>query len=231
MLRAPVPGLVAMRQAVILAAGRGERLRPRTDFLPKPLLSVAGRPLIVRHLDHLAAAGVERIFINLSHLGALLPRFLGRQWQGMSLEYSDERAQRLETGGALIALRERLENAPFLLLNGDICTEHPLAQLLAGDPGLVLVDNPAHHPEGDFAMEKGRVTVPAAGPPTYTYSGLALLDAAWLANFPSGPAPLAPWLRQWVAKGLLRAYLQQGYWCDVGTPERLQAARLHYGGA
>ncbi len=140
MLRAPVPGLVAMRQAVILAAGRGERLRPRTDFLPKPLLSVAGRPLIVRHLDHLAAAGVERIFINLSHLGALLP-------------------------------------------------------------------------------------------PTYTYSGLALLDAAWLANFPSGPAPLAPWLRQWVAKGLLRAYLQQGYWCDVGTPERLQAARLHYGGA
>ncbi|MEY2342607.1 nucleotidyltransferase family protein [Acidithiobacillus sp. IBUN Pt1247-S3] len=219
-----------MHQAVILAAGRGERLRPRTDYLPKPLLSVAGRPLIVHHLDNLAAAGVERVFINLSHLGPLLPRFLGRQWQGMALEYSDEGAQRLETGGALIALRERLGNLPFLLLNGDICTEHPLPTLLAEEPGLVLVANPAHHPQGDFAMQDRRVALSTLGTPTYTYTGLAFLHGAWLENFPPGPAPLLPWLRQWIAERRLRAYQQQGYWCDVGTPERLQAARLHYGG-
>ncbi len=219
-----------MRQAVILAAGRGERLRPRTDWLPKPLLSVGGRPLVVRHLDNLAAAGVERVFINLSYLGHLLPRFLGRQWQDMALEYSDEGAQRLETGGALIALRERLGNAPFLLLNGDMCTQHPLSVLLAGDPGLVLVANPAHHPQGDFTIEDGRVALLSSGVPTFTYSGLALLHGIWLENFPPGPAPLAPWLRLWIAERRLRAYRQQGYWFDVGTPERLRAARLHCGG-
>lgn len=219
-----------MQQAVILAAGRGERLRPRTDYLPKPLLSVGGRPLIVRHLDALAAAGVERVFINLSHLGALLPRFLGGQWQGMVLEYSDEGPQRLETGGALVALRERLEDQPFLLLNGDICTAHPLPALLASAPGLVLVDNPAHHPAGDFGEAEGWLTLPDPSRPSYTYSGLAVLDAAWLHAYPPGPAPLAPWLREWIATRRLRAYHQQGFWCDVGSPERLRFARSHCGG-
>ncbi len=214
-----------MRQAVILAAGRGERLRPRSDHLPKPLLSVGGKPLIARHLDVLSAAGVERVFINLSHLGALLPRFLGHQWRGMTLEYQDEGAERLETGGALIALRERLGTAPFLLLNGDICTEHPLLPLLEGEPGLVLVANPAHHPQGDFGMAEGRLMLHDPARPRYTYSGLGLLHGAWLREQQPGWAPLAPWLREWAAQGRLRAYPQQGLWWDVGSPERLAAAR------
>jgi MurNAc alpha-1-phosphate uridylyltransferase len=191
---------------------------------------VGGRPLIVRHLDALAAAGVERVFVNLSHLGALLPRFLGSQWQGMMLEYSDEGPQRLETGGALVALRERLEEQPFLLLNGDICTAHPLSSLLVSAPGLVLVDNPGHHPQGDFGEAEGWLTLPEPGRPSYTYSGLAVLDAAWLQAYPPGPAPLAPWLREWIATRRLRAYHQQGFWCDVGSPERLRFARSHCGG-
>ncbi len=114
-----------MTRAMILAAGRGERLRPYTDHLPKPLLEVGGKPLIVRHLESLAAAGVCEVIINIGHLGDLIVEKLGYNWQGVRIIYSDERSGRLETGGALIRALPQLGGAPFLLVNGDICTDFP----------------------------------------------------------------------------------------------------------
>ncbi len=213
-------------QAVILAAGRGERLRPWTDHLPKPLLSVAGRPVIVHHLDALARAGCERVFINISYLGDLLPRFLGRQWTGMTLEYSDERSERLETGGALVALAEQLGTGFFLLLNGDVLCDYPLIGLWQqAEPGLVLVDNPHWHPQGDFSICQDRVHNPQNGNQTFTYGGMAMLSGTWLLERAPGVAPLTPWLREWAQREWLRAYPHQGAWFDMGTPERLAWAR------
>ncbi len=217
-----------VRQAMILAAGRGDRLRPLTDFLPKPLVSVGGRPLIVHHLNGLAAAGIERVVINIGHLGEQLPARLGHRWSGMVLEYSDERSARLETGGAIVRAMEYLGEDPFILVNGDVCTDFPwrrLVELPSGDAALVLVPNPPHHPRGDFAVEDGLVAPPVQDGHTYTYAGIARFPGAWFRSFPPVPAKLAPWLRQWIEERRLAALPYFGRWFDVGTLERLVHAR------
>ena len=212
-------------RAMILAAGRGERLRPLTDHVPKPLLEVAGKPLIVRHLESLLVAGIQDVIINVSYLGDAIMQALGADWQGLRIHYSDERGGRLETGGAIVRALPLLGDAPFLLVNGDICTDFPWARLRQPSSArahLVLVPNPVQHPQGDFALSASMVAL--AGEERHTYAGIARLDPGLFREFPEQSAPLAPWLRRWIAAGLVEGSLYQGKWTDVGTPERLRIA-------
>lgn len=215
-----------MTRAMILAAGRGERLRPYTDQIPKPLLEVGGKALIVRHLESLAAVGVREVVINIGHLGDQVVAALGKDWQGLRIQYSDERDGRLETGGALIRALPLLGDAPFFLVNGDICTDFPWSILSAPSrhpAHLILVPNPAQHPDGDFALAAGIVAL--EGEERHTYAGIARIAPELLRDYPEQPAPLAPWLRQWIAAGAVEGTLYRGLWTDVGTPERWRAAQ------
>jgi MurNAc alpha-1-phosphate uridylyltransferase len=210
---------------MILAAGRGERLRPLTDHVPKPLLEVAGKPLIVRHLESLLVAGIQDVIINVGYLGDAIMQALGADWQGLRIHYSDERGGRLETGGAIVRALPLLGDAPFLLVNGDICTDFPWARLRQPSSArahLVLVPNPVQHPQGDFALSASMVAL--AGEERHTYAGIARLDPELFREFPEQSAPLAPWLRRWIAAGLVEGSLYQGKWTDVGTLERLRIA-------
>lgn len=219
-----------MTRAFILAAGRGERMRPLTDHTPKPLLAVRGRPLIEHHLDALAAAGVREAVINLGWLGEQIRAQLGdgSRW-GLRLAWSDEGWPALETGGGIFRALPLLGAAPFVVVNGDVYTDYPLAALVAratplaaGDLAhLVLVPNPAHHPRGDFALQDGRVVEPA--PPQYTFSGLSVLHPALFAGCSAGAFGLAPLLRAAAQRGQVSAELHRGLWSDVGTQERLAA--------
>lgn len=212
---------------MILAAGRGERLRPLTDRIPKPLIEVGGKPLIVWHLERLAAAGFREIVINLSHLGAQIEQTLGtgEAW-GHSIRYSREPAP-FETAGALAYARAQLGEQPFLLANGDVYCEYPLARLRAlalGDrlAHLVLVPNPSFRAEGDFSLDDGCVGNRAA--PRYTYAGLAVISPRLVGAVETGAkAGLAPLLRLNAAAGRVSGELYAGLWADVGTSERRAA--------
>ncbi len=222
-------------KALILAAGLGNRMRPLTDVTPKPLLRVGGRPLIVWHLEKLAAQGVTDVIINTSWLAAQFPEALGDggRW-GLRIQYSHEGDTPLETGGGLLHARPRLGEAPFLLVNGDIWTDADFAALPrepAGLAHLVLVDPPPHAPGGDFHLAAdGRLHADAA--PRLTYAGLgiyrpALLDD-WATRLEPGAAhgspprfALAPILRSHMAEGRITGQHHRGRWTDVGTPERL----------
>ncbi|MEY2632441.1 MAG: hypothetical protein RIR00_1095 [Pseudomonadota bacterium] len=214
-------------KAMILAAGRGERMRPLTDHRPKPLLPVGGKPLIVWHLEKLAAAGFREVVINHAHLGALIEAELGdgARW-GLALHYSPEPPGALETAGGIARALPLLGDAPFLVLNGDVfCDWSPAAawQHALGDDlaQLLLVSNPAHHPEGDFPLQAGRITTDPAAP-RLTYAGIGLYHPALFAGLsPDQPARLAPLLRQAAAAGRLAGEHFRGRWVDVGTPERL----------
>ncbi|WP_341502977.1 N-acetylmuramate alpha-1-phosphate uridylyltransferase MurU [Gallaecimonas sp. GXIMD4217] len=208
-------------KAMILAAGRGERMRPLTDHTPKPLLEAGGRPLIQYHLQRLAAAGVREVVINTAWLGEQLPAVLGDGSRfGVSIHYSHE-GQALETAGGIRRALPLLGEGDFLLVNGDIYCDLPLERLLAAPSGtLVLVDNPDHNPGGDFALADGRI---AEAGRRLTYAGLARLPLAWFANLPQGHGALGPLLRQWAKAGRLHGLHHQGYWLDVGTPQRLAA--------
>ncbi|MCK8516550.1 nucleotidyltransferase family protein [Methylonatrum kenyense] len=210
-------------RAMILAAGRGKRMRPLTDRVPKPLLPVAGKPLIVWHLERLARAGLHDVVINHAWLGEQIPAALGdgSRW-GLRIRYSDEGAAGLETGGGIHRALPMLGGAPFLVLNGDIWTDIDFAglQLSAGDLAhLVLVENPGHNPVGDFPLDDGRV---AGSGPRYTFSGVGVYDPALFAACAPGAFALAPLLRAAAAEGRVGGELHRGRWCDVGTPERLQ---------
>ncbi len=224
-------GVGPVRQAMILAAGRGERLRPLSDFLPKPLVSVGGRPLIAHHLDGLADAGIERVVINIGHLGEQLPARLGCQWSGMALEYSDERRGCLETGGAIVEALKYLGEDPFILVNGDVYTDFPWRRLvdLPSGAALVLVPNPPHHPNGDFSIENSLVVPPAQDGHTYTYAGIARFSGACFRSFLPGRSKLAPWLGRWIEERRLTALPYSGRWFDVGTRERLAHVRAGCG--
>ena len=210
-------------KAMILAAGRGERMRPLTDTVPKPLLRVAGQPLIVYHLEALARAGITEIVVNLSWLGEQLAEFLGSgQAWGVTIEYSREGPEPLETAGGIRHALPLLGTAPFWLVNGDIYAEYGFSRrtLASGvQAHLVLAPNPPHHPRGDFALEAGRVRV--AGERLLTYTGIALLDPALVAGLPPGRVPLGPLLREAAGHGRLTGELFEGAWTDVGTPARL----------
>lgn len=216
-------------KAMILAAGRGERMRPLTDTTPKPLLKVAGRSLIEYHLLRLAAAGMTNVVINLAWLGEQVERLLGNgSAYGVAIEYVDEGAQALETGGGIFNALPLLGNDTFLVINGDIWTDYPLQQLptsLNGLAHLVLVDNPVHHPQGDFAIN---ATCHAVSEATgkLTFSGIGVYSPELFVNCEPGIFPLAPLLRQAMAMQQVTAEHYRGHWSDVGTVERLQQLEM-----
>ncbi|ADP14212.1 nucleotidyl transferase family protein [Achromobacter xylosoxidans A8] len=215
-------------RAMILAAGRGERMRPLTDRLPKPLLAVGGQPLIVWHLRRLAAAGIRDVVINHAWLGHEIERALGDgAAHGVRIRYSAE-ATALETAGGIAQALPLLGGEPFLVVNGDVwCDWDPaaandLASVLPdGGAWLLLSDNPPQHPAGDFRLEADG-SVHAQGEPRLTFAGIGVYHPSLFADVPRGAAaPLAPLLRQAMARGLVRGARHAGKWTDVGTPQRL----------
>ncbi len=210
-------------KAMILAAGLGTRMRPLTDHLPKPLLPVAGKPLIVWHIEALAAAGVTALVINAAHRAEQLQSAIGdgSAW-GVQIAWSIE-AQPLETAGGLIAALPLLGEQPFLVINGDVWWRpswQALCAPLQGDLArLTLVDNPPQHPAGDFHLQAGRVH--EQGSPRLTFAGISLIDPALFADLPAGVRPLAPVLRVAMQQGRVAGWHHRGAWVDVGTPQRL----------
>lgn len=212
---------------MILAAGRGERLRPLTDERPKPLLEVGGRPLIEHHLENLARAGFTDIVINQGHLGNLLRETVGdgERWR-VRIHWSDEQPTALETGGGIFRALPLLGPLPFLVINGDVWTDYPLARLRGlkcERAHLVLIPNPDHNPVGDFALEGARVV--NRGPEMRTFSGIGVYHPRLFAQCSPGKFPLAPLLREAIAGHLVTGELYRGAWADIGSLERLEAAR------
>lgn len=217
-------------KAMILAAGFGERMRPLTDHTPKPLLRIAGTPLIEHHIRRLAAAGVSELVINVSHLAEQIIAYCGdgRAW-GISIVYSQEAAP-LETAGGIIQALPLLGAEPFLVVNGDIWIDYPFERLAqyAIRPDetahLVMVENPPQHPAGDFALDDGQwVRVLSPGATGWTYSGVGLYTPAFFAATPPGKMPLRPLLDAAIAQGRLGGESYAGQWQDVGTPQRLES--------
>jgi MurNAc alpha-1-phosphate uridylyltransferase len=209
-------------KAMILAAGRGERMRPLTDHTPKPLLEVAGRPLIEHTIIALRQCGFDDLVINTAWLGEQIEaRLADGDTLGVRLDYSRE-YEALETGGGILAALPRLGEAPFLVVNGDIASDYPYHRLPAAPDGLahlVLVDNPEHHREGDFCLDQGKVKV--EGSARLTFSGIGVYRPALFAGCQPGRFPLAPLLRQAMAAGQVTGEYYSGFWLDVGTAERL----------
>ncbi|HQR04292.1 MAG TPA: nucleotidyltransferase family protein [Rhodocyclaceae bacterium] len=213
---------------MILAAGRGERMRPLTDTVPKPLLPVGGKPLIVHHLEHLASAGFREVIINHAHLGGKIVAALGNgsTW-GLAITYSAEPPGALETAGGIAKALPLLGDAPFLVANGDIYCDWDVGRAFTGladtdTARLVLVPNPAQHPGGDFHLAGGRVH--DAGEPRLTFAGIGIYRPALFAGIvPGEPARLAPLLRAAMTEDRVAGEFHPGRWEDVGTPARLQA--------
>ncbi|CAM3799203.1 Glucose-1-phosphate thymidylyltransferase [Pseudomonas reidholzensis] len=217
-------------KAMILAAGKGERMRPLTLHTPKPLLPVAGQPLIEYHLRALAAGGIREVVINHAWLGQQIEDHLGDGSQfGLSIRYSAE-GEPLETGGGIFKALPLLGAEPFLLINGDVWTDYDFSRLQAAPKGLahlVLVDNPGHHGRGDFRLLGEQVVDGDEAPGTLTFSGISLLDPALFAGCQAGAFKLAPLLRKAMAEGQVSGEHHRGQWVDVGTLERLaEAERL-----
>lgn len=213
-------------KVMLLAAGRGERLRPLTDRIPKPLVEAGGKPLIAWHLERLAAGGFRDVVLNVSHLAdAIVERLGDGRRFGVALRYSRE-AEPLETAGGIAQALALLGAQPFLLVNSDIYCEVDFAALARRALGerlahLVLVPNPPHRASGDFALAGGLVR--NAGEPRYTYAGVAVMSPQLLAGVRRGEkAPLAPLLREAAERRMISGELYTGLWQDVGTVERLR---------
>lgn len=208
-------------KAMILAAGRGERMRPLTDNCPKPLLRAGGKPLIEYHIEALAAAGITDIVINHAWLGEQIEAALGSgERYGVRLDYSAE-GSALETAGGIVRALPLLGEV-FIALNADIWTDYPLENLIRVPQGLahlVMVDNPVHHPTGDFALRGQHLEADAE--PRLTFSGIGLYRAELFAGLADGIRPLAPLLREAMLAGNLSGEHYRGQWLDVGTPQRL----------
>jgi MurNAc alpha-1-phosphate uridylyltransferase len=208
---------------MILAAGRGERMRPLTDHTPKPLLKVGGKSLIVWHLQRLALAGFKEIVINYAHLGQQIEAALGdgSEW-GFHILYSPEE-KALETAGGIANALPLLGAEPFLVVNGDVFTDVNFSSLKLQPPNLahlVMVNNPPQHPQGDFAISAGKLA--ENGDMRYTFSGIGVYHPQLFAEVKKGePAKLVPLLREAMAAGLVSAEHYSGIWHDIGTPERL----------
>ena len=223
-------------KAMILAAGRGERMLPLTKETPKPLLEVAGLSLLERHLIRLADAGFDEIVINVSHLGEQIVSFCGdgSRW-GLSISFSKE-PEPLETAGGIAHALPLLGRQPFLAVNGDIYTDFPFEQLIAATPAeagahLVLVPNPPHHPDGDFNLAEragdqsgvsvGRLSMASGDDAMLTYSGIGVYSPQMFEQVPEGVYPLRPLLEAACADGRVSGQPYEGRWEDIGTPERL----------
>jgi len=214
-------------KAMILAAGRGVRLRPLTDTKPKSLLEVGGKALIVWHLEKLARAGFTDVVINHAHLGSMIEAELGDGSKfELAIQYSPE-STALETGGGIAAALPLLGAEPFLVINADVYTDYDFSMLAGFQLGdrlahLVLVDNPAQHPHGDFALEIGRVR--ESGAAMLTFSGMGIYAPLLFSGIPSrAKVPLAPLLRKAMAAGRVSGEHYRGRWHDIGTAERLLA--------
>lgn len=211
-------------KAMILAAGRGERMRPLTDGTAKPLLAVAGKPLIQHHIEALAAAGIRDIVINLAWQGAMLRAALGDGSRfGVNIAYSDEGDAALETGGGICNALPLLGEAPFLVLSGDIWTDYPLARaalsLGAGDVAhFVVVPNPDFHSRGDFGLRDGRMT--DAGE-RYTYANIGVFSPEFFAGCKPVRFALAPLMYEWIGRQRVSGELYVGRWHNIGTPAQL----------
>lgn len=220
-------------KAMILAAGRGERMRPLTDRVPKPLLRIAGRPLVVHLIERLARAGCIDLVLNVSHLASTIEAELGDGARyGVRIAYSHE-PQALETGGGIAQALPLLGEAPFIAVNSDIYTDFDFARLIARagslDPAvatahLVLVDNPPHHPAGDFCLRDARVE---AGPgDRLTFAGIGLYTPALFSGVRRGSrCPLVKLLTAAMVAGRVSGEHHRGLWMDIGTPQRLADAQ------
>jgi len=223
-------------KALIFAAGLGQRMRPLTDLTPKPLLHAGGKPLIVWHLEKLATLGITEIVINTAWLAEQFPAQLGdgQRW-GVRLIYSHEGDTPLETGGGMLAALPLLGDAPFIAVNGDIWSDFGFARLPHKPEGLahlVMVDNPDHHPEGDFQLQPNH-QLRCDGANKLTFSGIGVyrpeLFKDWRTIIGSAPGtellrprfPIAPLLRTAMQHNNITGEHHQGHWTDVGTPERL----------
>src|SRR5579885_370320 len=201
------------RHAMLLAAGRGERLRPITDTLPKPLVEIAGKPLIVYHLEALARAGIRDVVINLSWLGEKIRAALGDGSRyGVRIAYSEEGPVPLETGGG-----------PFLVVNSDVWTDMDFSRVLTLEEGadarLLLAPNPPHHPRGDFGLEGDLVV--ERDTDRFTYTGVGVYRPELFAGCAAGKFPLLPLLQRAIAARRLRGAIYRGEWLDIGSPDRL----------
>ena len=220
--------------AMILAAGRGERMRPLTDHAPKPLLQAGGRSLIEYHVTALAAAGIRIVVINIAHLAEQIVAALGDGtiW-GVEIRYSHERAGALETAGGIVHALPLFDSDRFVVINADIFTDYAI-KALADTPTsaahLVMVPNSAHHPDGDFRLDGDRVTPLHSGAGTAaTFAGIGLYHRDFFAGCRAGKRALGPLLRTAVAEGSVSGECHDGYWMDIGTPERLHDLRCYLG--
>ena len=215
---------------MILAAGRGERLRPLTDQLPKPLIRIGGRCLIEYQLQSLASAGIQRVVINLAYLGDMIEAEVGDgQRYGLSIVYSREPEGAMGTGGGIRQALPLINSDPFIVLNSDIWTDFSprnLPDRVAGNAHLVLVDNPPHNPAGDFFLNKGRVlNHPAESTRRLTFSGIGLYRHSLFDDAPAGRFPLAATLKAAADRNLVTGEHFSGRWMDIGSPDRLDEAR------
>jgi MurNAc alpha-1-phosphate uridylyltransferase len=219
-------------RAMILAAGRGERMGALTAAQPKPLLTVGERSLIEHHVVRLAASGIVELVINLSYRGAAIREHLGDGSRyGVSIAYSEEGEPPLETAGGIVHALPLLGSEPFLLVNSDVYTDFDFRILTERPrvPALVLVPNPPHHARGDFGLDAAGMV--SATPPLSTYAGIAVFDPRGFAGLAAGRRPLKPWLDAAIARRELVGLRFTGRWLDVGTPERLAEARAAAAGS
>ena len=214
-------------RAMILAAGRGERLRPLTDEMPKPLVEVGGQSLLERHLDHVRAAGIRTVVINLGWLGDQIVERVGSgRRYGLEVVYSQEGDNILETGGGIFKALPTLGDRPFLVINGDIFTDMPVPEVALADEHLghlVMVPSPEYRAGGDFDIVEGLIR--NEDTQSLTFSGVAIYRPEFFADCTAGRFPLAPMLRAAADQGQLSGSIYNGRWADAGTPERLAALR------
>ena len=212
-------------RAMILAAGRGERLRPLTEKIPKSLVEVRGESLLERHLDNVHAAGIRTVVINLGWLGDQIVERLGSgERYGLEIIYSQEGDDILETGGGIHKALPDLGTDPFLVVNADIYTDMPVPNVQLGDSHLghlVMVPTPDYRDHGDFDIDDGLIRNGESA--AYTFSGVAIYRPEFFDGCEAGRFPLAPMLREAADLGQLSGSLYEGLWADVGTPERLAA--------
>ncbi len=216
-------------KVLILAAGRGERMRPLTDHTPKPLLRAGGKSLIQYLIEALVRADLRDLVVNHAYLGEQIVAALGNgRDQGVRITYSPEPEGALETGGGILRALRRLDSDPFAVVNADIWTDYPFDRLprhLAGLAHLVLVDNPAHHSAGDFILKQGRVFAPdsdaVSGTARLTFAGISVYRHALFEGCTQTRFPLAPLLRSAMERGEVTGEYFSGRWRDIGTPERL----------
>lgn len=218
-------------KAMILAAGLGQRMRPLTDNLPKPLLCVGGKPLLQYHFEALAEIGISEVIINLAYLGDKIREFAGNGSQfGLKIQYSEE-SEPLETAGGLLHALPLLGADPFLLINGDVWSDYPLTQLsqyhlkVNEKAHLVLVPNPDFHPNGDFAPNAQGILVTDTALAKFTFAGISLIHPKLISEYPLQRLkfPLGEVLRHGIEHGQITAEIYRGRWSDVGTPDRLES--------